>query len=119
MNDKDSIDREENQDSQGAEASIQLYFKDAPSLPSNFSWNVMQNVYAHKIRHAQKRAIWESTLVSVATLFLGALLLVGYAAYSGSIGSWLAPTDFGFALPAIFTLAGYIVFDAALGIRKS
>ena len=99
----------------GRDSQIRQYFNDTkPDLPTNFSWLVARKVYELKIIRARKKALWESTLISVPAVLLGVALLAGYLAFTGNAG-WELPFSSGIATPAILTLVSYLVLDNAFG----
>ena len=109
---------EENSIPVSHELTLRKYFNSgAPSLPSNFSWRVMQSVYEMKLKQARQRATLESVFVTLISSVALVVVLGAYFAYTGSF-SWSLPTEGGFALPALLTLGGYLLLDAALGVFR-
>lgn len=88
-------------------------------LPSNFTYRVMERIrqqeLVQRLRLARLRALWESSLVSLAALPLCAVLFYLTSAYLESSYSLALPG--GWLLPALVVLASMFLLDTRLKLR--
>jgi hypothetical protein len=88
---------------------------EAPKLPSNFSWLVMRRILLVKANRAQRRAVWEASLVTLATLGSAALLFLAYTQYTG-VQALAVPTAGLLILPAAAVFSLVFLIDAAASV---
>ena len=86
-----------------------------PKLPSNFSWLVMRRILLEKANRAQRRAVWEACLVTLATLASATLLSLAYTQYTG-VQALAVPTAGLLILPAAAVFFLVFLIDAAVNV---